>query len=168
MINGRKDWFMKTHTTKYVFLDQQRLHKKCDHYHGVSEGFEYPGGWQGSVWYLKWWQRISSWQVLPADQRVWSQQIHLCLADRKRLQRTASFSCSPSYLFFCACNYIGPLVFCLCSVILMCVSYLYRLSLKMSRVKYFISFLNHPLQRLADESTCVLNKLKKKRISLPA
>ena len=35
---------MKTYTTKYVFLDQQRLQKKCDHYQQLSEGCEYPGG----------------------------------------------------------------------------------------------------------------------------
>lgn len=33
---------MKTYTTKYVFLDQQRLQKKCDHYQQLSEGYEYP------------------------------------------------------------------------------------------------------------------------------
>ena len=35
---------MKTYTTKYVFLDQQRLQKKCDHYEQLSEGYEYPRG----------------------------------------------------------------------------------------------------------------------------
>lgn len=35
---------MKTYTTKYVSLDQQRLQKKCDHYQQLSEGCEYPRG----------------------------------------------------------------------------------------------------------------------------
>lgn len=141
MINGRKDWFMKTHTTKYVFLDQQRLHKKCDRYQQLSEDREYPRRLSGFVGDLEWWHGIRRWQILPVDQGQWRQQIHLCLIDRKWLQRTASVSCSASYLRGCSCNYTWPLVFCLSSVILMCVSYLYIPSLKMSRMKYLIFFL---------------------------
>lgn len=75
----------------------------------------------------------------------------------------------PSYLDFCACSYVGPLVFCLCSVILMCVSYLYIPSLKMSRMKYFIFLKKTSTSKagrwkhLSSEQT-----LKKKKVSLPA
>lgn len=45
---------MKTHTTKYVFLDQQRLHKKCDRYQRLSEDREYPRRLPGFVGDLEW------------------------------------------------------------------------------------------------------------------
>lgn len=143
-------WINKDFTRNVIAIKESLKASEC------------PGGLQGFAWYLKWWQRLSGWQILPVDQRIRSQQIHLCLTDRKWLQRTASFSRPPSHLYFCVGNYAEPLVFCVCSVILMRVSYLYIPSLKISRMKYFI-FLNHPLQRPEDESSWVLNKLKKEK-----